>query len=177
MVPHRSTDRAQWCLTSQFGWDAVYPPWCDRMMGCMVLSSMFPLYGLQYFFVTCYLADVVGVFYHPKEEGFLNIRHRIVPGVILVPARNTNDTQAVPQGKQGVNTSTTAPRNGTVSASRLLKRTPINQTTDTATTDRAVDGSMPFNHTQWFQQLISSTSDEKLAPKEELVCWFCITFC
>ena len=45
VVPHRSTDRAQWCLTSQFGWDAVYPPWCDRMMGRMVLSSMFPLYG------------------------------------------------------------------------------------------------------------------------------------
>ena len=45
VVPHRSTDRAQWCLTSQFGWDAVYPPWCDRMMGCVVFSSMFPLYG------------------------------------------------------------------------------------------------------------------------------------
>ena len=37
VVPHRSTDRAQWCLTSQFGWDAVYPPWCDRMMGSMFL--------------------------------------------------------------------------------------------------------------------------------------------
>ena len=34
VVPHRSTDRAQWCLTSQFGWDAVYPPWYDRMMEC-----------------------------------------------------------------------------------------------------------------------------------------------
>ena len=37
VVPHRSTDRAQWCLTSQFGWDAVYPPWCDRMMLFMFL--------------------------------------------------------------------------------------------------------------------------------------------
>ena len=37
VVPHRSTDRAQWSLTSQFGWDAVYPPWCDRMMRCMIL--------------------------------------------------------------------------------------------------------------------------------------------
>ena len=40
VVPHRSTDRAQWCLTSQFGWDAVYPPWCDRMMGSMFLWRM-----------------------------------------------------------------------------------------------------------------------------------------
>ena len=37
VVPHRSTDRAQWCLTAQFGWDAVYPPWCDRMMGPLFL--------------------------------------------------------------------------------------------------------------------------------------------
>ena len=35
VVPHRSTDQAQWCLTSQFGRDAVYPPWYDRMMGPM----------------------------------------------------------------------------------------------------------------------------------------------
>ena len=39
VVPHHSTDQAQWCLTSQFEWDAVYPPWCDRMMRCMVFSS------------------------------------------------------------------------------------------------------------------------------------------
>ena len=37
VVPHRSTDWAQWCLTSQFGWDAVYPPWFDRMMGSWFL--------------------------------------------------------------------------------------------------------------------------------------------
>ena len=40
VVPHRSTDRAQGCLTSQFGWDAVYPPWYDRMMGTMFLWCM-----------------------------------------------------------------------------------------------------------------------------------------
>ena len=40
VVPHRSTDRAQWCLTAQFGWDAVYPPLCDRMMRCMILWCM-----------------------------------------------------------------------------------------------------------------------------------------
>ena len=44
VVPHRSTDRAQGCLTSQFGWDAVHPPWYDRMMRRMVFSSMFALY-------------------------------------------------------------------------------------------------------------------------------------
>ena len=44
VVPHRSTDRAQWCLTAQFGWDAVYPPWCDRMMRRTVFSSMLALY-------------------------------------------------------------------------------------------------------------------------------------
>ena len=31
VVPYRSTDRAQRCLTSQFGWDAVLSPWYDRM--------------------------------------------------------------------------------------------------------------------------------------------------
>ena len=24
VVPHRSTEQAQWCLTSEFGWDPVY---------------------------------------------------------------------------------------------------------------------------------------------------------
>ena len=31
VVPHRSTRQAQWCLTSEFGWDLVFPPWYDRM--------------------------------------------------------------------------------------------------------------------------------------------------
>ena len=44
VVPHRSTDWAQPCLTSQFGWDAVYPRWYDRMMGHVVFSSMLPLH-------------------------------------------------------------------------------------------------------------------------------------
>ena len=30
VVPYQSTDRAQGCLTSQFGWDAVLSPWYDR---------------------------------------------------------------------------------------------------------------------------------------------------
>ena len=32
VVPHRSTEQAQRCLTSEFGWDPVYPRWYDRMM-------------------------------------------------------------------------------------------------------------------------------------------------
>ena len=32
MVPHRSTECAQGCLTSEFGWDPVLPPWFDRQM-------------------------------------------------------------------------------------------------------------------------------------------------
>ena len=40
VVPHRSTDQAQGSLTSQFGWDAVYSPWYDRMMGTMFLWCM-----------------------------------------------------------------------------------------------------------------------------------------
>ena len=40
VVPHRSTDWAQPCLTSQFGWDTVYPQWYDRMMRCIILSSI-----------------------------------------------------------------------------------------------------------------------------------------
>ena len=32
VVPHRSTEQAQWCLTSEFGWDPVLSPWYDRMM-------------------------------------------------------------------------------------------------------------------------------------------------
>ena len=31
VVPYQSTDRAQPCLTSQFGWDAVLSWWYDRM--------------------------------------------------------------------------------------------------------------------------------------------------
>ena len=31
VVPHLSTRQAQWCLTSEFGWDLVFPPWYDRM--------------------------------------------------------------------------------------------------------------------------------------------------
>ena len=30
VVPYRSTDQAQRCLTSQFGWDTVLSPWYDR---------------------------------------------------------------------------------------------------------------------------------------------------
>ena len=40
VVPHRSTDWAQPCLTSQFGWDTVYPQWYDRMMRYIILSSI-----------------------------------------------------------------------------------------------------------------------------------------
>ena len=32
VVPHRSTEQAQWCLTSEFGWDPVLSPWYERMM-------------------------------------------------------------------------------------------------------------------------------------------------
>ena len=31
VVPYQSTEPAQRCLTSQFGWDAVLSPWYDRM--------------------------------------------------------------------------------------------------------------------------------------------------
>ena len=30
VVPHRSTEQAQWCLTSEFGWDPVLSPWYER---------------------------------------------------------------------------------------------------------------------------------------------------
>ena len=33
VVPHRSTEQAQGCLTSEFGWDPVLSPWYERMMG------------------------------------------------------------------------------------------------------------------------------------------------
>ena len=32
VVPHRSTEQAQGCLTSEFGWDPVLSPWYERMM-------------------------------------------------------------------------------------------------------------------------------------------------
>ena len=35
VVPYQSTDRAQRCLTSQFGWDAVLSPWYDRMTSAL----------------------------------------------------------------------------------------------------------------------------------------------
>ena len=39
VVPHQSTDRAQRCLTSQFGWDAVLSPWYDRMTRQMLVGQ------------------------------------------------------------------------------------------------------------------------------------------
>ena len=32
VVPHRSTEQAQWCLTSEFGRDLVLSPWYERMI-------------------------------------------------------------------------------------------------------------------------------------------------
>ena len=42
VVPHLSTRQAQWCLTSEFGWDLVFPPWYDRMTItiCIHLSAL-----------------------------------------------------------------------------------------------------------------------------------------
>ena len=38
VVPHRSTEQAQWCLTSEFGWDPVVSPWYERtMLTCQIL--------------------------------------------------------------------------------------------------------------------------------------------
>ena len=39
VVPYQSTDRAQRCLTSQFGWDAVLSPWYDRMTSTLFRKS------------------------------------------------------------------------------------------------------------------------------------------
>ena len=40
VVPHRSTEQAQGCLTSEFGWDPVLSPWYERMMWADGLASM-----------------------------------------------------------------------------------------------------------------------------------------
>ena len=40
VVPHRSTEQAQWCLTSEFGWDPVLSPWYDRMIWMDAVGSM-----------------------------------------------------------------------------------------------------------------------------------------
>ena len=40
VVPHRSTEQAQWCLTSEFGWDPVLSPWYDRMMWMDAVGPM-----------------------------------------------------------------------------------------------------------------------------------------
>ena len=39
VVPHRSTEQAQGCLTSEFGWDPVLSPWYERTMGPELLGS------------------------------------------------------------------------------------------------------------------------------------------
>ena len=44
MVPHLSTRQAQWCLTSEFGWDPVYPRRYDRMM------KTIKKFNINYFF-------------------------------------------------------------------------------------------------------------------------------
>ena len=41
VVPYQSTDRAQRCLTSQFGWDAVLSPWYDRMTKTMRRGAVY----------------------------------------------------------------------------------------------------------------------------------------
>ena len=40
VVPYQSTDPAQRCLTSQFGWDAVLSPWYDRMTSALEKSNI-----------------------------------------------------------------------------------------------------------------------------------------
>ena len=39
VVPHRSTEQAQWCLTSEFGRDLVLSPWYERTMEKSISSS------------------------------------------------------------------------------------------------------------------------------------------
>ena len=31
VVPQLSTRHAQWCLTSEFGWNLAFPPWYEQM--------------------------------------------------------------------------------------------------------------------------------------------------
>ena len=40
VVPHRSTEQAQGCLTSEFGWDPVLSPWYERMMGAHLADRL-----------------------------------------------------------------------------------------------------------------------------------------
>ena len=40
VVPHRSTEQAQGCLTSEFGWDPVLSPWYERMMGAHAVDRL-----------------------------------------------------------------------------------------------------------------------------------------
>ena len=42
VVPYRSTDVAQWCLTSQFRWDTVLSPWYDRQTRSLRWSATPP---------------------------------------------------------------------------------------------------------------------------------------
>ena len=39
VVPHLSTRQAQWCLTTEFGWDLVFAPPCDHIV--YVLSKYY----------------------------------------------------------------------------------------------------------------------------------------
>ena len=52
VVPHHSTRWAQPCLTSEFGWDPVYPRWYDRMMQIQLFHSthsLLKLFRLHFF--------------------------------------------------------------------------------------------------------------------------------
>ena len=48
MVPHHSTRQAQPCLTSEFGWDPVYPEWYDRMMVREETLSTYKIKDVRY---------------------------------------------------------------------------------------------------------------------------------
>ncbi len=74
VVPHRSTRLAQWCLTSEFGWNQVGPPWYDRLI-ILVHHTMQPLSDNPHTYThthSCEKCKVVRVLPQPTLDTKIN---------------------------------------------------------------------------------------------------------
>ena len=76
VVHYQSTDPAQRCLTSQFGWDAVLSPWYDRMTRASWKSRIWikkiKLMKKNNFFFFCYSRGlgIVDLLFHQHQASY-----------------------------------------------------------------------------------------------------------
>ena len=82
VVPHLSTRQAQWCLTSEFGWDLVFPPWYDRM------TILAYCYLRIYYFVAAIWVQIPPKYIHAYSDiriynKYLSIAQLVERGTVM----------------------------------------------------------------------------------------------